>query len=181
MDDAFRAFILGLGILLGFVEGGKDPALAARLYRNDEAVFLSAEVREFVSPSMRKLVDSGNEVTIILSVLRDGAPMGSVERTLKRTGNGTISFRVSSSSDPRALETPDEEAAYILLGQFPAIEIDKAADLEKYFAKEKPTLRISAYASVRVGGAGADESSVLWNYKRPNRVFSLRSLTEVPY
>jgi hypothetical protein len=181
MDDAFRSFILALGMLFGLVEGGKDPALAARLYRDADQVILSAEVADFVSPSMRKLVDSGNAVSLNLSVEREGRTILLVKRSLRRLADPPRFLVSQSGSGERTLETESEEAAYILLGQFYGLRVDSVANLAASLGPGKQTLRILVRAAVSVEGATPDEAAVLWNYKQPSRVFSLRSMTEVPY
>jgi len=181
MDDAFKSFVLGLGMLLGRGEGGKNPAIAARLHRNEESVLLSVELTDFVSPSMRKLVDSGNGVSVAISVQRDETDQFRAIRTLRKAGDPP-SFTVEDrGGDGGVLETESEEAAYLLLGSFPGLRVDGAERFAARFTEDKPTVRIVVVASVLVEGASEEESAVLWNYKRPSRTFALRSITEIPY
>jgi hypothetical protein len=179
MDDAFRSFVLGLGILLGLVEGGENPALAARLHRDDSAILLSVEVTDYVSASMRKLVDSGNGVSLLISVQKDGAEYFKAARTIRKKADPPV-FSIAEQ-DGKVLETENEEAAYLLLGRFTGLVIDEPGRFASYFTADKQVLRIAASVSLHVEGASDDEAAVLWNYKKPSRVFSLRSVTEVPF
>lgn len=181
MDDAFRSFVLGLGILLGLVEGGENPAIAARLHRDADTVRLSVELSDFVSPSMRKLVDSGNAVSVSIEVLRDGQDHCRATRTMRKRSDPAVFSIADSGGEDKTLETESEEAAYLLLGRFTDFAIDEAERFAAYFSGEKPVVRISVCASVRVEGASEEESALLWNYKKPSREFILRSVTEVPY
>jgi hypothetical protein len=179
MDDAFRSFVLGLGILLHLVEGGENPALAARIHRDDRAILLSVEVTDYVSPSMRKLVDSGNGLSLLICVQKDGADYYKAMRTIRKGADQPV-FSVTET-DGKTLETENEEAAYLLLGRFTGLVIDEPERFASYFTSDKQILRIAVSVSVHVDGASDEESAVLWNYKKPSRVFSLRSVTEVPF
>ncbi len=177
MQDPFRAFVLGLGILLGLVEGGATPSLAARIFRDAQSVRVSAEISNGISKPVRELVAAGNRVCFELEVERDGRLLRAARRSLEKTPAGT--WTILRSEDGRVFETESEEAAYILLSRWDSVVVE---DIAPYASLAKDDhMRILIRASVLVNDAPWEDSRLLWNYQRPQRVLKIRSLTEVPY
>jgi hypothetical protein len=178
MQDPFRAFVLGLGIMLGLVEGGSDPMLAARLYRDGQYLRVSAEIRDGISRSTRDLVASGNAICLTLTVERKGRVLARVARSLAYDKVMSV-WRVTRTEDGKTLESISEEAAYILLCQWDSIPLGTVAEYESLL--ERKGVEIVVRASILVNDAPEEDSRLLWNYKRPERTFRIKSMTEVPY
>jgi hypothetical protein len=178
MQDPFRAFVLGLGIMLGLVEGGSDPMLAARLYRDGQSLRVSAEIRNGISRSTRDLVASGNAICMTLTVERKDRILTRVARSLAYDKVMSV-WRVTRTEDGKTLESISEEAAYILLCQWDSIPLGEVAEYEALL--EHKGVEIVVRASILVNDAPEEDSRLLWNYKRPERTFRFKSMTEVPY
>lgn len=173
MEDAFRSFILGLGIMLGLVEGGADPSLACRVHRDAERIYVSAEVADAVSPSLSRLLESGNAIGVELAAYPSWWNHGISFRQTLRKLNGV--YLVTLAPDGAALSVPSADAALLLLFRFHAIPVCATSVVPR------DGFRIEIDASILVNDAPAADSAVLWNYQRPHRRFTWSSLTEVPY
>lgn len=173
MEDAFRSFILGLGILLGLVEGGANPKLSCRVHRDAERLYVSAEVTDAVSPSLSRLLESGNAIGVELSAYPSIWNHGISFRQTLRKINGV--YLVTRAPEGTALSVSGADAALLLLFRFTAIPVCSVSVI--------PTegFQLEVGASILVNDAPAADSAVLWNYQRPHRRFSWSSLTEVPY
>jgi hypothetical protein len=178
MQDSFRAFVLGLGMLLGLVEGGTDPALAARLHRDRECVMVSAEITNGVSKSLKELVTSGNAISMELHLERDGRVLADLRHTIVYLPDEKI-WQVSRAEDGRTLKSSNEAAAYLLLTRWDSVRAEGIAPYLDIAPGDH--LRVMARATIQVNNAPWEDSRLLWNYKRPERVFKLRSVTEVPF
>ncbi len=177
MQDPFRAFVLGLGIMLGLVEGGSDPVLAARLHRDASSLLVSAEVRNGISGSARDLVAAGNAISMTLVCERRGRILAVVSRSLCYDKLMSV-WRVTRSEDGKTLESISEEAAYVLLAQWDAVPLGRIEDYGPLL--NAGSVEILVRASIRVNDAPEEDSRLLWNYKRPEKAIKFRSMTEVP-
>lgn len=178
MQDPFRAFVLGLGVMLGLVEGGSNPNLTARLHRDGRSVFVSAEIQNGIPEAARELVSAGNSVSVVLVAERSKRVLARAVHRISRDGEKDR-WLVSRSEDGKVLESPSEAAAYILLVSWDSIDLGEAAAYEALLARGSVTVTVRA--SILVNDAPEEDARLLWNYKRPERGFKLRSLTEVPY
>lgn len=178
MQDPLRAFVLGLGIMLGLVEGGSDPTLAARLHRYGGTLCVSAEIQHGISQSARDLVASGNAIGMTLSCERRGRILASVSRRLVFDKVMSV-WRVTRSEDGKTLESISEEAAYVLLAQWDSVPLGQVSEYEALLSERSVDLVVRA--TILVNDAPEEDSRLLWNYKRPERSFRIRSITEVPF
>lgn len=178
MGDAFRSFILGLGILLGLAEGGTAPKLEARIFRDGGYLRMYAKIENGISDQAKRIVNSGNTLSLVLLVRRDGKLISRSSRTIVYTPEND-SYLLAYSETSKTVSTAKAEAAYVLLSEWEDLRLEPLGPYRDIPADDH--VRLSVQAIIIVNDAPWEDSRVLWNYKCPERVFVIRSLAEVPY
>ena len=74
MEGFFRAVAIGLGVILGTLNPGLEPELAASLFRGEGQVTLVALLNHGVSPKMEEALGEGVRMALTLQVVLDGQP-----------------------------------------------------------------------------------------------------------
>jgi hypothetical protein len=168
-----REFLLSLGVLLGVVAAQPDPVLGARLYRDAQSLYATAEVRDGLGKDALALVTAGDTLRLVLEYQLEGGLPRLCAHEISYDPISRI-YQVKLSETQGLHQTTSAEAAADIFCRFYGIRVEAIANL-------RPPLRADFTARL-VDATKLDvESAGLWNYRSPQASVSLPSLTELAW
>ena len=168
-----REFLLSLGVLLGVVAAQPDPVLAARLFRDSQALYATAEIKNGLGASALDLVKAGDTLRLILEYRLDSGANSLSAHEISFDPLSQV-YRVKLSETQGIHQTVSAEAAADIFCRFYGLRLEALANLR---------LPLRADFSVRLIDASnlEVESAVLWNYRSPQTTLRLATLSELPW
>jgi hypothetical protein len=209
METIFKSIVFSVGVLLGILQPETDPALAARAYRHENAVYVSAELRNCAGPNFSKLLASGNPIGVELAfaVRTEEAAYGVKPTRIIAFDPLSELYVVKDSESAAPYLLKDRDAALELFFRIYGVKVvrlrpasapqespltsprtDKARDpASEPSGSQPPYLPLEGWLSVKMKASlyfpeelGQDPS-VLWNYKKPAKEFFFETVEEIPY
>lgn len=175
--DAFKEFIISIGIMLGLISPQVDPGLNIKIYKTEEAVCFSLEIENGINSDIEALILAGNKITVRLEILVDR------DKIVKKEISHSISYNpldgyytIEYEETGKLHHTNNKMAAYTIFTGFYQVQM---LSVEEFTALRQKSLHFRA-AIVMETRAGFDPA-VLWNYKTPEVSFIYKSLREIPY
>ncbi|MFP4363556.1 MAG: hypothetical protein ACLFR1_06770 [Spirochaetia bacterium] len=171
----FRDIILSLGIMLGFFQPQLDPVFEGRLFRDQEAVYISGNIADASNEQFLELVSSGIELRIQAEIRVNGEPSRLYYHGI-RYSPVRDTYEVFLSESQGEHETEDLRAAEYLLFHFNRIY---AASLNMLYTDRRNTVEIKY--SMYIPGQSELDPMVLWNYHPIVQQYRFHSITEIPF
>ncbi len=170
MDKVLRDIVLGLGVVLGIIRT-EDPQLSARVFRDEQRIYVNLDLARAFSKEAERLLDSGTELLLIFTVAVEG-------RDSRRLEHGITfdpirkAYAVNLKETQAEHRTQDKEAAMDIASKiygYPLLGVD---DFDP-----RSGLAVSATCEIQATGMDA---AVLWNYKVPVARLAFDALSGIP-
>jgi hypothetical protein len=207
METLFKSIVFSMGVLLGILKPETDPSLAARAFKQADAVYVSVELRNCASPNFEKLLAAGNPigVEVVFSVRTEElAYIAKPTRTIAFNPVSEL-YTVRDSANKAPFTLKDRNAALELFFRVYGVKVarlspersprespltsprpeagsdqNQVSDAPPYLPPEG-WLSVKLKASLYFPEETGQDPSVLWNYKKPAKEFFFEKVEEIPY
>lgn len=169
MGSWWKGLVLGVATAFGLAPGGSPPDVDLRAYRDAEALYASAELREMPGRDLERLVDSSFDVRI-KAVFKAGREASEAYRDIRFDG---LSYNVFVSETGMTHATKDARAAWAIASRFQRIRVtDSGAPFP---------MELGCKVSLALPRDPGYDPMVVWGYKPAAAIARLDSLGMVPY
>jgi hypothetical protein len=169
-----RQLFFGIGVLLGLVPAQDGPELSVRIYRNEAAVYLNAELLGAFPEGSLELAAAGTELAFRLTAQAEGTVPVVALRSL-RFDAGTARWIVGYGSADGRRSLADREAASLLASRVWALRLGELDRLPGGV-----TITITAESGIIDGSGLWHDAGILWGYARPGRRFAFADTVAIP-
>lgn len=177
MIDIIKRAVISIGIFLGVLHSQVDPVLYSRIFKLGQDIYFTAEIEQAVNKDIEELILSSNKVEITINII-----CGSTEKYNKSFTHSIFylptkkTFSIYYSETDTSHTTVDKKAAFTIFNRFYRIKI---LNFNEFEGLKNKTIYIKA--SISMKDSKNFDINLLWNYKKPENIFTLSSLKEIPY